>query len=347
MKIAKAPFGVTKDGKSVSVYTLSNEKGMIVRILDFGCIIQSVLVPDKNGALTDLVLGYDDIASYEQGTCFYGAFVGRYANRIKGAAFTLNGKEYVLPKNDGDNHLHGTFATTVFEAAMTEDELILSYISPDGEEGYPGTLTLNVIYHLSEENELEIEYLAKTDADTVINLTNHSYFNLNGQDGSTIYDHTLWLDADRFTEGDAQTLPTGRILSVEGTPFDFRCPKTIGQDIFKEEQQLVLARGYDHNLILNTTAGELQHFAYAQNAKYRLDAYTTQPAVQLYTGNYLDADPVKTGKQGISYPFRGGFCLETQHYPCSPNFPEFPTTVLKPGQVYQEKTVYQFTSLDN
>lgn len=342
MKVRTEPFGTTKSGTPVLRYILENGNGMQVSVLDYACVIQSILLPRKGAEALDVVLGYDSLADYEAGSCFFGSFVGRYANRIKGAQFQLNGNRYTLEQNDGNNHLHGIYCKQVFSGDVKEDWLVLRRTSPDGEEGYPGTLSLEVRYHLNEQNGLEMEYWAQTDAPTVLNLTNHSYFNLNGQDGSTVLTHKLTLSAGSFTEGDAETLPTGVILPVDGTPMDFRRGKEIGAELFAEDPQLTMCLGYDHNLILNGRAGELRWFATAESGPVRMDCYTTQPAVQLYTGNYVDNDTAACGKGGVRYPRYGGFCLETQHYPCAPNFPTFPSTVLNPGEVYQEKTVYQF-----
>ena len=257
---------------------------------------------------------------------------------------TANVTIYTLEKNDGNNHLHGVYCRQVFEGAAEGDTLIFRRVSPDGEEGYPGTLTFEVRYSLTERNALEIEYRARTDADTVVNFTNHTYFNLNGC--GDILGHTLTLCADRYTEGDAETLPTGRIAKVTGTPMDFRAGRVIGEDIGSDFEQLRLAHGYDHNFVLNGDAGSLRKMAAARGDRsgIRMEAFTTQPGVQLYTGNFVDRDPVPFGKGGVRYPRFGGFCLESQHFPCSPNFPDFPTTVLRPGEEYRETTVYRFFS---
>ena len=342
--ISSEAFGTTKAGEAVTRWTLKNAAGMEVRILSYGCTVQSILVPNAAGEPIDVALGYDDVSGYEEGTCFFGAFVGRYANRIKGAAFELDGKYYTLEKNDGKNHLHGVYCRQVFEGAIEGDALVFRRVSPDGEEGFPGTLTFEVRYRLTDGNALEIEYAAQTDAATVVNFTNHTYFNLNG--GGDILGHTLTIYADRFSEGDAETLPTGRILKVLGTPMDFRSGRVIGEDVESDDEQLRLAHGYDHNFILNGEAGTLRKMAAAKGDRsgLRMEAYTTQPAMQLYTGNFVDRDIVPCGKGGVRYPRFGGFCLESQHYPCSPNFPGFPTTVLRPGEVYRETTVYRFFS---
>ena len=339
--IQSEPFGTTSAGESVFRYTLTNQNGMRIRVLNYGCVIQSIVVPDQRGNAVDVVLGYDDLAGYETGSCYFGAMIGRYANRIKGAGFQLNGKTYTLEKNDGRNHLHGVYCRRVFDCAAEGDTLVLRRVSPNGEEGYPGELTVEVRYTLREDDALVIEYRAKSNAETVVNLTNHSYFNLNGT--GDVLGHKLTLASSRFTEGDDETLPTGKILEVDGTPMDFRSGKTIGRDIASGFQQIALCRGYDHNYILDTGGSLLRPFAEAtgDQSGITLKAYTTQPAVQLYTGNYVDDDTAANGKNGVRYPRHAGFCLETQHYPCSPNYPQFPSTVLRPGEEYREITVYR------
>lgn len=343
--ITAEPFGLTRSGEAVTRYELRNSAGMRVRILSYGCTVQSILVPDAAGKLRDVALGYDDLASYEAGNCFFGAVVGRYANRIKGAAFSLDGRDYTLPKNDGNNHLHGVMAHQVFSGSVEGDVLVLRRTSPDGEEGFPGTLQVSVRYHLGEDNALSITYDAQTDAATVINLTNHTYFNLNGQDGSDVLDHVLALHAEAFTECDAQLIPTGRILPVAGTPMDFRSGRRIGVEIDAPYPQLQNGSGYDHNYVLKAEEGALLPFAEVCSAQsgIKLNCFTTQAGVQFYTGNYLHQDTAPAGKGGKRYPRRGGFCLETQHYPASPNFPQFPSTRLNPGERYHQETVYQFS----
>lgn len=344
VQIYEESFGVTKNGEKVVRYTLENSSGMQVKIISYACAIQSILIPGEDGNPRDVVLGYDDLEGYESGSSFFGAFVGRYANRIKNSEFTLNGRTYHLEPNDGPNHLHGSFCHQVYRGRTEAEKVIFDIQSPDGEEGYPGTVYGTVEYELTEENELILTYRMETDADTVLNLTNHSYFNLNGQNGKTILAHTLRLNSDCFTEGDAQTLPTGRILPVDGGPMDFRNEKKIGNDISSEDDQIQMCQGYDHNFVIHREADGPVFFAEAMGdeSKIRLRAYTTQPGFQLYTGNFVQKDAARHGKNGIRYPQYGGFCLETQHYPCSPNYPEFPDTVLRPGEVYEEKTCYQF-----
>lgn len=337
-----SPFGITRDGQEVSLYTLRSASGVEVRILNRGCTIQSILVPDRRGNPVDVVLGYDDLSGYELGSCHHGAFIGRYANRIRNAAFTLNGKTYSLEKNDGENHLHGIYERICFDAAQDGNSLVFRRLSPAGEEGFPGTLSLEIRYTLREDNALVLDYLAHTDADTVLNLTNHTYFNLNG--GGDILAHTLTLNADRFTEVDNQILPTGRILPVENTPLDFRRGRCVGAAIRTGAPELASFGGYDHNLILRPSTDSLPLAArlLGDQTGIAMEVYTTQPGIQLYTGNFLPADTAPCAKGGIRYPRWGGLCLETQHFPCSPNFLSFPSTVLQPGAEYRHTTIYRF-----
>lgn len=338
--VSSRPFGALSSGEEVTLYTLTNSRGMSVGILNYGCTVQSILVPTPDGGKTDVVLGYDKAADYENGTCYFGAFVGRYANRILGSAFDLNGVHYELPANEGRNHLHGVLTKTLFYLTGEDGVLAFRYLSPDGEEGFPGNLDILVMYRLTEDDALIMSYYASTDRDTVVNFTNHSYFNLNGHDSGDILGHRLWLDADRFTEGNAETLPTGRILAVKDTPMDFTAEKTVGRDIRADYEQLRLCRGYDHNFILNGRAGELRKAAVLKGERsgITVECLTTQPAIQLYTGNFVSG----IGKGGAEYGENAALCLETQHYPCSPNFPAFPSTVLHPGEVCGETTVYKF-----
>ena len=282
--ISSQPFGRTKDGHAVTRYLLTNDSGMQVNILSYACAVQSILVPDQSGVLRDVALGYDTIEDYEKGTCFFGAFVGRYANRIEDAQFSFNGRTYSLEKNEGNNHLHGTFACRVYDGVVENDALIFRFVSLPEEEGFPGVLEGMVQYRLTNDNALEIEYRASCDEDTVINLTNHTYFNLNGHDGTDVLDHTLRLCTDRFTEINDRMIPTGKIIHVDGSPMDFRQEKRIGADIFSDDRQLKIASGYDHSMILTGAAGELREFAYAKSEKTGivLTASTTEPAVQLY-----------------------------------------------------------------
>ena len=335
--IQKENFGQTASGEAVSRFTLRNDAGMTVRVLDYGCTIQSIQAPDRSGRPVNAALGYDDLEGYERGSSYLGAFVGRFANRIRGAAFPLNGEMIRLQPNDGENHLHGVYPRTVFPAETEGDTLVFRRRSPAGEEGYPGNLDLEIRYALRADNALVLTYLARTDADTVLNLTNHTYFNLNG--GGDVLGHRLQLRADRFTESDAQTLPTGRILSVDGTPMDFRAGRTIGEGLGTDDEPLRLCRGYDHNFILRAGEGPFA-VAVGDRTGVRLEAFTTQPAVQLYTGNFLDEDAAP----GARFPRWGGFCLETQHFPDAPHFPHFPSTVLRPGELFYQETIYRFSA---
>lgn len=344
MIINSREFGYTKDGQKVTAFELSNNNKMVVTVLDFGGTVQSIYVPDRNGKPTDVVLGYEDVQSYENGTCYYGAIVGRYANRIGGARFVLDKKEYLLEKTPGENnHLHGIFNKRVFETEANDDALILRYLSPDMEEGYPGNLNVEVCYALCDDNSLEITYKATTDAPTVLNLTNHTYFNLDGQVGSTILDHKLLLNCSSFTEYTETFAQTGKIISVENTPLDFREEKTIGAHFNDDYSQLRLCTGYDHNMIIDGNDGELKLIGVAKSEKsgIRLKAYTTEPAVQFYSGNYMQFDAVTKGKNNIHYVKNSGFCLEAQHYPDSVNHANFPKTVLRPGEIYRQKTIYK------
>ncbi len=338
-------FGRTQDARRVTAFELKNGSGMSVRILDLGGTVQSITVPDRNGTPTDVALGYDDAASYENGTCYYGAIIGRYANRIGNARFVLDGREYRLESASGEsNHLHGVFAKRMFEAETDGGALLLRYLSPDGEEGFPGNLRVEVCCRLREDNALELTYRAETDAPTVLNLTNHSYFNLNGQDGSTVLDHRLQLNSSFFTEYEASFAQTGRILSVKDTPLDFRQEHRIGERFNDDYPQFRICTGYDHNMILDGETGALKLIGTAKSEKSGicLEAFTTEPAIQFYSANYILYDPVPHGKNGVRYPKNGGFCMEAQHYPDSVNHPQFPSTVLRPGETYRQTTVYRF-----
>lgn len=345
IKITSEPYAFTKNGEEVIRYTLTNALGTRIVVLNYGCIIQSVFIRDKQGVERDIVLGYDKLEDYENSPCFFGALVGRYANRIKNAAFTLNGKECQLEKNFiNKHHIHGAFSFRTFDGSVEDDSVCFRRLCPSEEEGYPGNLSVEVRYRLTDDNALEISYRAVSDEDTVVNLTNHSYFNLNGNDGSDILSHTVFLDAGQVTEIDYETIMTGKYRSVENTPLDFRTAKPIGRDIGDNYDMLQYADGYDVNYILNGTPGNLRKVAAVRSndSPVSLEVYTTECAVQFYTGNFLAANGDVTGKNGIVYPKYGGVCLEMQHSPCSPNYPEFPSTELKKGEVYSQKTVYQF-----
>jgi aldose 1-epimerase len=351
MNIDKQAFGKTADGIPIDLYTLSNDNGMACTITNYGGIIVSLVVPDRDGTLADVVLGLDTPEAYLNRNPFFGCIVGRYGNRIAQGKFTLKGVEYTLAQNDGENSLHGGtkgFDKVVWEAEPVEGEgtvgLKLTYTSPDGEEGYPGNLSTRVVYTLTNTDELKLHYTATTDKTTVVNLTNHSYFNLAGAGAGTILDHELMIDADRFTPVDATLIPTGELRSVEGTPLDFRQPTAIGARIEQDDEQLRLGRGYDHNWVINGEPGtkRLAARVYEPTTGRVLEVYTTEPGIQFYCGNFLPKS--MPGKDGKTYVWRGGLCLETQHYPDSPNQPSFPSTTLEPGEVYDTTTVFKFST---
>ena len=334
-------FGYTKTGEPVTAYRLSNSKGAGAVILNYGCAIQALTVPNTQGGFTDVVLGYDTVLEYEENSCYLGAAIGRVGNRIGNSEFTLNGISYRLAKNDGANHLHGGvkgFDKYVWDAAEEESKLLLTRLSPDGEENYPGNLKVQISYELTEENELRITYDADTDKDTVVNLTNHSYFNLNG--GGTALGHSLQVFADKFTENDAACLPTGKLLETAGTPFDFSKPKTIGRDIVLDDIQLHNGSGYDHNFVLSDKS-ELKKAAVLTSPEtgIRMTTFTTMPGMQLYTGNFLT--PHK-GKNGNPIDYRFAVCLETQVFPNALACPNFPSPILRKGEHYHTVTVYKF-----
>jgi aldose 1-epimerase len=347
-KVSKADFGKMPDGKAVQIFTLTNEHGLEARICTYGGAVVSLKTPDRNGQMADIVLGFDSLEGYlNTAEPYFGALIGRYGNRIAHARFTLDGKVYSLPVNNGANTLHGGdkgFDKVVWTPRQLPDGgLELTYVSKDGEEGFPGTLKATVVYHLTAANELKIDYSATTDKDTVVNLTNHSYFNLKGAGNGLILDHVLTIHASRFTPVDAGLIPTGELKPVAGTPFDFTRPTAVGSRIGQNDEQLKLGNGYDHNFVLNRTGSGLSLAARVEEPTTGrvLEVETTEPAVQFYTGNFLDG--TLKGKGGHVYPMRAALCLETQHYPDSPNHPSFPTTLLKPDQTYQTTTVYRFS----
>ncbi len=349
--VKKEAFGTTRGGKPVNLYTLTNSHGLEVRVMTYGGIIVSLRVPDQRGRLDDVVLGYDKLDGYLDKTPYFGAIIGRYGNRIANGKFTLDGKEYTLAKNNGPNALHGGikgFDKVVWQAEPFEKKqeagLILRYNSPDGEEGYPGNLKATVTYTLTDQNELILDYQATTDKATPINLTNHTYFNLAGEGKGDILAHELTLNADHFTPVDKNLIPTGKIASVKGTPLDFTQATAIGARIGQQDEQLILGGGYDHNFVINRQGKGLALAARVvePSSGRALEVSTTEPGVQFYTGNFLDG--TITGKQGHVYKQRYGFCLETQHYPDSPNQPGFPSTILRPGQGYHTTTVFKFSA---
>jgi len=349
--VTQAPFGTMPTGQPVEVYTLTNANGVELRAITYGGIITSLRTPDRNGQLADIVLGFDSLSKYvgPPSPPYFGAIIGRYGNRIGGAQFTLDGKTYKLEANDGRNHLHGGvrgFDKVVWtgEPVQTDSTVGVkfSYTSPDGEGGYPGTLLVDVTYTLTDANELIVDYNATTDRATPVNLTQHSYFNLAGEGQGDILGHVLMIPADSMTPVAAGLIPTGQITAVEGTPFDFRTPTPIGARIDDPDPQLQLGPGYDHNWVLNRTGAGLQLAARVvePTSGRTLEIRTTEPGIQFYAGNFLDGSLV--GKSGQPYQRRTGFCLETQHYPDSPNQPNFPSTILQPGQNYQSRTVFTF-----
>jgi aldose 1-epimerase len=344
-RVTKQAFGHTTDGTPVDIYSLADGK-IEVRIMTYGGIVVSLRTPDRNGKLADVVLGHDSVDGYIPNPPYLGALIGRYGNRIAHGSFQLDGKTYSLPKNDGDNTLHGGikgFNQVVWTGKEIKDGVELTYLSKDGEQGFPGNLTAIVRYTVSD-GALRIEYSATTDKDTVVNLTNHSYFNLAGQGTGDILGHVLKIDASRFTPVDATLIPTGELKPVEGTPFDFRAPHSIGERINADDEQLRRGKGYDHNFVLDHTAGQLSEAAevYEPTTGRILKVLTTEPGLQFYTGNFLDG--TITGKEGRVYKPRYAFCLETQHFPDSPNHPSFPSTELKPGEKYHSVTVFQFSA---
>jgi aldose 1-epimerase len=349
LEVTRAPFGTLADGQKVEVYTLKNTRGAEVRVLSYGGILQSIKVPDNKGEIGDVLLGYDTLDGYVKDSAYLGAIAGRYANRINKGRFTLDGKEYQLATNNGPNHLHGGkkgFNRKVWQARPLRIKdavgVELRDVSPDGDEGYPGNLTTRVVYTFDNQNRLRINYYATTDKTTIVNLTSHGYFNLAGAGLGTILNHKMQIAANRYTPIDATSIPLGTLPPVAGTPFDFRQPQVIGARIDANDTQIRNGQGYDHNFVLNHRMGSLGLAARVTEPTSGrvMRVYTTEPGVQFYSGNFLNGG---AGKYGRKYPRRAGFCLETQHYPDSPNQQQFPTTVLRPGQTYRQTTVYQFS----
>lgn len=344
-EVTKIPFGVTSSGKPVDQYTLQSGR-LSCDILTYGGALRSFRAPDRDGKIVDVLLGYDNMAAYEAQDKFMGALIGRFANRIGGAAFQLDGKMYQLAKNDGPNHLHGgpcgfdKQVWTVEDASA--DSLTLSLVSPDGQENYPGTLTVRVVYTLSETG-LSIDYQARSDKDTLCNLTNHAYFNLSGHDSGPVLDQTIQIFAGAYTPTDSGSIPTGELAPVDGTPMDLRQPKAIGADIDAPFDQLTMAGGYDHNWVLTGADGSLRTAAkaYSPESGIELEVLTTLPAVQFYAGNYLPGSPA--GKNGAPYDKRWGFCLESQIFPDAPHHDRFPSAVLRAGDTYHHCTVFRFS----
>jgi len=346
--ITSAAFGKTTDGTAVEIYTLRNRNGMEARIATYGSIVVSLTVPDRNGRFADVVLGYDRLGDYFENTSHFGAVIGRYANRIGGAKFTLNGRTYTLTSNNGPHSLHGGvkgFDKVVWNAKVIKSAagpaLELAYLSRDGEEGFPGNLTVKAVHTLTNENELRADFTATTDAPTVCNLTHHSYFNLAGR--GDVLKHEVYINASRFTPVDAALIPTGELKPVDGTPFDFRKPTAIGARIHAADPQLKLASGYDQNFVIDNPPGQLGLHARAyEPANGRvMEVLSTEPGMQFYTSNHLDGSVI--GKGGQAYQRFAAFCMEPQHFPDSPNKPNFPSAVFLPGQTYRNTVIYKFS----
>jgi len=352
--INRRPYGTTAAGIAVDEYILTNTQGMEVRIITYGGIITSLRVPDRSGTLANVVLGLDTLADYETKNPHFGCITGRCANRIAHGRFTLDGVDYTLATGHGPHHEHGGkvgFDKRVWAAEPSVSgsgpRLALMYLSPDGEEGYPGTLDTKVVYTLTDADALHIDYMATTDRPTLINLTNHSYFNLAGNGAGDIYDHILMINADRYTPADQTLIPTGELAPIDGTPFDFRIPRAIGPGQRSTHSQIVIGRGYDHNFVLNRPVPDdgaliLAARLYDPGSGRVLEVLTTEPGMQLYAGNFLDATLIGSG--GSLYRQSDGLALETQHFPDSPNHPAFPSVVLRPGQVYHSTTVFRFAA---
>jgi aldose 1-epimerase len=349
--ITESAFGKLSDGTSVELYTLRNRHGMEATIMTYGGIVTSLKVPDRNGQLADVVLGYDKLDGYLKSSPYFGALIGRYGNRIAKGKFSLDGVEYTLATNNGPNSLHGGlkgFDKVVWTArpmmTVNGPSLILTYVSQNSEEGYPGNLLVTAVYSLTEDNALRLDFTATTDQPTVVNLTHHSYFNLAGQGDGNILNHVVYINADKFTPVDSTLIPTGELRPVAGTPFDFRTPTTIGPRINDtNDEQIVFAGGYDDNWVLNKSSSDALSLAavvYEPTTGRTMQVWTTSPGLQFYTGNFLDG--TITGKDGKVYQYRYAFCMEPQHFPDSPNHPDFPTTELKPGETYHNTIIYKF-----
>lgn len=350
MQITKKPFGAI-NGAPVDLFTLTNHNGLKAEIINYGGIIVSLYTPDRNGAMADITLGYDDLGSYLERSPYFGAIVGRYANRLEGACFTLNGITYNLNRNEGDNQLHGGlrgFDKVIWDAQIIGEpdhqSLQLRYKSPDGEERYPGNLAVTVVYSLNEDNALVIEYTAVSDKDTVVNLTNHAYFNLSGHDSGDVLDHQLMIRARRFTVIDEACVPTGEIRDVSGTPMDFRRMKTVGIGLMNDmdDEQMKFGAGYDHNYVLDTSGKTPEKAAelYEPRSGRLMEVYTTKPGIQFYSGNHLVSAGL--GKGGTAYKNWSGLCLETQYFPNSMRHAHFPSPILKAGEIYRHVTIYRF-----
>ncbi len=337
-------FGMTKDGKQASLFVLENKNHMKVSMTDFGATLVQVLVPDDNGQLHDVVLGYDDVNGYEEGTYFFGATVGRIANRIQGASFELNGIRYELEKNDGNNSLHS--GTNFINKRMwnvkehDDSHVTFAIFSPDGDQGFPGDVEISVTYTLTDDNELKISYYAVPEADTLLGFTNHSYFNLSGHASGDVLSQEVMIDADAFTRADAESIPTGELTPVEGTPMDFRVMKSIGQDIAEDYEALNFGNGYDHNWVLNGSGLRKVAAMYSEETEISMEVYTDLPGMQLYTGNFIEPSQ---GKDGAAYDFRSGVCFETQFFPDAINKDNFAKPITRAGEAYETTTIYKFS----
>ncbi len=349
--ITVSEFGVLPDGRIASLFTVQSASGMEMRVTNYGGIIVSLTAPNRDGKQEDVVLGFDSLYQYVDGSPYFGAIIGRYGNRIGKAQFSIDGESYSLAANNGENHLHGGIAgfdKVLWDATSfsegTGHGIVFTYVSPDGEEGYPGTLSVNVTYLLTADNRVVFSYEATTDKATPVNLTQHSYFNLAGPSSDSILSQELTIPAGHFTPIDVGFIPTGKIESVEGTPFDFRTPTSIGARIDQDNEQLLNGLGYDHNFVLNDGSANLKLAArvYDPESGRIMEVTTNEPGIQFYAGNFLDG--TLTGKGGHIYPYRSGFCLETQHFPDSPNKPSFPSTILMPGKLYATQTIYTFST---
>lgn len=347
---SKANYQDTIDGKSTDLFVLKNSKNMQVAITNFGGRVVSIIVPDKDGKMTDVALGYEKLSGYQKpNDPYFGAIIGRYGNRIGDAQFKIDGATYKLAANNGPASLHGGptgFHVRVWDAKLINDyTLELTYVSKDGEEGFPGNLTSKVVYTITDDNAIKIDYTATTDKTTVVNLTNHTYFNLNGEGTGDINDHILKINASKFTPVDKALIPTGELKDVAGTPFDFSKPTAIGDRVEADDAQLKLGKGYDHNFVLTNSDTTMKQAATITGPKtgISMEVLTTEPGIQFYGGNFMEGKE-NDGKAGKAYPFRNGFCLETQHFPDTPNKVSFPTTTLKPGQTYKTSTIYKFTA---
>lgn len=344
MSMATRSFGTTKEGAAVTLYTITNKNGLSVSAIDYGANIVSLMVPDKNGVVEDIVLGFDDVAGYEVNGCFFGAFIGRHGNRIGQAKFELNGKTYELEKNDGANNLHGGtpgYHQVMYQASTTDNSVTFTRVSPDMEQGYPGNLEISLTYTLTDDNELKLDYVTKSDEDTLCNLTNHSYFNLKGHKGGEITDHIVTIKANGFTGTSDDLIPDGSIVDVTDTPMDFRKPRRVADDIDSDYAPIVLAGGYDHNFVLDKPEGSFEKVAEVteETSGRTMEVYTDLPGMQLYSGNFIEKE---NGKEGQIYTKRTGICFETQYFPNSINVPEFTPCVLKAGDTFRSTTVYKF-----